>query len=94
MNQVNIKPVVSTDEIENKVLWFSGVTVSATSGNIITLNDSRITTDHVLVRCEFANNAAITALSSWNTQTAGKLIVAGTCTAATTAEICLAKKDN
>ena len=78
----------------NNDLFFSGVTVSATSGTIVTINDSRITTDHILARYEFANNAAITAPTAWNTNTAGRLTISGTCTSATTAEIVLVKKDN
>ena len=83
-----------SEEIENRVIWQTGVTVSATSGNIVTFNDSRITPDHVLANVVFTDNSKITALSSWSTQTAGRLTIAGTCTAATTAEILLIKKDN
>ena len=82
------------EEIENRVLWFPGVTVSATTGNIVAINDSRITAAHVLARCEFANNSNITALSSWSTETAGTFTISGTCTAATTADILLVKKNN
>lgn len=87
INEVNGKAT-------NNDLFFTSVTVSATSGTIVTLNDSRITTNHVLARCEFANNASITALTAWNTNTAGRLTISGTCTSATTAEILLVKKDN
>lgn len=87
--------VIELQNVENNNdLFFSGVTVSATTGNIVNLSDNRITTNHVLARCEFANNAAITALTSWSTNTAGKITISGTCTSATTAEILLIKKDN
>ena len=81
------------EEIENRVLWFPGATVSATTGNIVAINDSRITAAHVLARCEFTNNSNITALSSWSTETAGTFTISGTCTAATTADILLVRKD-
>ena len=77
-------------EIENRVL--PGTTVSATSGNIVTINDSRITTDHVLARAEFASSSNITALTRWSTDTAGQFTITGTCSAATTVDILLVKK--
>lgn len=82
------------EEIENRVLWFPGVTVSATTGNIVTINDSRITTAHVLASCTWASDSSITALTSWSTETAGTLTITGTCSAATTADILLVKKNN
>ena len=82
------------EEIENRVLWFPGVTVSATTGNIVTINDSRITTAHVLALCTWGSDSSITALTSWSTETAGQLTINGTCSAATTADILLVKKNN
>lgn len=82
------------EEIENRVLWFPGVTVSATTGNIINLSDSRITTGHVLAKCDWANDSYITALSSWSTETDGTLTISGTCSTATTADVMLVKKNN
>lgn len=81
-------------EIEDRVLWLPGVTVSATTGNIVDLSDDRITTDHVLASCTWANDSYITALSTWSTQTVGTLKISGTCTTATTADILLVKKNN
>lgn len=82
------------EEIENRVLWLPGVTVSATTGNIVNYSDSRITTDHVLASCTWASDSSITALTSWSTETAGTLTITGTCSAATTADILLVKKNN
>ena len=82
------------EEIENRVLWFPGVTVSATTGNIVNYSDSRITTAHVLASCTWASDSSITALTSWSTETAGQLTITGTCSAATTADILLVKKNN
>ena len=82
------------EEIENRVLWFPGVTVSATTGNIVSVSDSRITTNHVLASCTWASDSSITALSAWSTETAGQLTINGTCSTATTADILLVKKNN
>jgi len=82
------------EEIENRVLWLPGVTVSATTGSIVSVSDSRITTDHVLASCTWASDSSITALTSWSTETAGTLTITGTCSAATTADILLVKKNN
>lgn len=82
------------EEIENRVLWLPGVTVSATTGSIVSVSDSRITTDHVLASCTWASDSSITALTSWSTETAGQLTINGTCSAATTADILLVKKNN
>lgn len=82
------------EEIENRVLWLPGVTVSATTGSIVSVSDSRITTDHVLASCTWASDSSITALTSWSTETAGQLTITGTCSAATTADILLVKKNN
>ena len=81
-------------EIENKALWFTAVPVSVTSGTIIEFSDSRITTDHVLAAYVFYNEVSITELINWSTNLAGKITIAGTCTAATTVDLFLVKKNN
>ena len=81
-------------EIENRVLLLPGVTVSATTGSIVSVSDNRITTDHVLASCTWASDSSITALTSWSTETAGQLTINGTCSTATTADILLVKKNN
>ena len=81
------------DEIENRCLFFTGVTVSATTGTILSKSDSRITADHVLTNIVFNNTAAITTECTWTTD-AGSLTITGTCTTATTADITLIKKNN
>ena len=81
------------EEIENRCLFFTGVTVSATTGTILSINDSRITADHVLTNIVFNNTAAITTECTWTTA-AGSLTITGTCTTATTADITLIKKNN
>ncbi len=80
-------------QINNLVLWFTNVTVSATTGTIVSKRDSRITADHVLASCVWANPSAIIQDCTWTTA-AGSLTISGKCTTATTADICLVKKSN
>lgn len=89
----NCKQTTVGDEIANKVLRFDNITVNATTGDIATKNDDRITADHELVRHEFGNSLGIT--SGVNvTTSAGKVVLNGTCTSATTAKLILIKPDN
>ena len=81
------------DEVKNKVLRFDSVSVSATTGNIATVSDSRITADHVVVECVWGNSSYITT-NVTATTAAGSLTLNGTCTTATTATVTLVKKDN
>lgn len=79
--------------IANKVLRFDSVAVSATTGDIATVSDSRITADHVVVECVWGNSSYITT-DVTATTAAGSLTLNGTATAATTATVTLVKKDN
>lgn len=81
------------DEISNNVLRFDSVAVSATTGDIATVSDSRITADHVVVECVWGNPSYITT-NVTATTAAGSLTLNGTATAATTATVTLVKKDN
>lgn len=81
------------DATENKVLFFQNVACSATTGNFLTKSDAKITADHILTECVFANPSAITTDVTWTTAN-GSLTFNGTCTSATTATITLVKKDN
>ena len=81
------------DAAENKVLFFENVACSATTGNFLTKADAKITADHILTECVFANPAAITTDVTWTTAN-GSLTLNGTCASATTATITLVKKDN
>lgn len=80
-------------EINNNVLYFTNVAVSATTGNIVSLSDARITADHVVTSCVFANLSSIASNINWITAT-GSLTLSGTCTSATTANIVLVLKTN
>lgn len=74
-------------------LYFTAVAISATTGDIATVTDASITADHVVAECVFANPSAITTDVTWTTAS-GSLVLNGTCTAATTANIVLVKKNN
>lgn len=74
-------------------LWFTNVAVSATTGDIATITDSNITADYVLARIEWANPSAIITDVTWTTS-AGSLVLNGTASSATTANILLVLKNN
>ena len=79
----------------DKVLFFSGVTCAATTGNFVQYVNSKITSNHVLVYCEFANPGAVSPKLSWTTSGSNQwLRINGTCTTATTCDVVLIKKNN
>lgn len=71
-------------------LYFKDVAISAMTGDFASVNDSAITADYVVAECDFSNPSAITTDVTWTTAS-GWLILNGTCTAATTANIVLVK---
>ena len=81
------------DAAEGKVLYFTNVAISATTGDIATILNSAITADHVLVEITWASPRRIRSDVTWTTAN-GSLTLNGTCAAATTADITLIKKDN
>jgi hypothetical protein len=81
------------DEVSNNCLRFENITVNATTGDIATITDARITADHVVAECVWGNASAITTDVTCTTS-AGSAVLNGTCTAATTATITLVKKCN
>lgn len=74
-------------------LWFTNVAISATTGDIATISDSAITANHVLGRIEWTNPSYITTDVTWTTS-AGSLVLNGTASSATTANILLVLKNN
>ena len=74
-------------------LYFTSVAVSATTGDIATVSNADITADHVVAEITLANPSAITTVVTWTTSS-GSLVLNGTCTSATTADIVLVKKNN
>lgn len=78
----------------NKVLYLTGITVSANTGDIVTYTNSAITANHVVAEISFANPSAITTTSVTWTTSNGSLTINGACRLATTANVVLIKKDN
>ena len=76
-----------------KVLYYTGVAVTAGTGDIVNYSNTAITNEHVLAECVFANPSAITTNVAWTT-TAGNLRLNGTCSSATTVNVVLIRKDN
>ena len=74
-------------------LYLTSVAISATTGDIATVSNASITADYVLAEITFANPSAITTDVTWTTSS-GSLVLNGTCSTATTANIVLVKKDN
>ena len=74
-------------------LYFTNVTVTATTGDIVSLSNSAITANFVLANITFANQGAISGDVTWTTAS-GSLKLNGTCTTATTADIVLVLKNN
>lgn len=74
-------------------LYFQNVAVAATTGDIATISNAKITADHVVADVTCANPSYITPGATWRTS-AGSLVLNGTCTAATTVNIVLVKKNN
>ena len=77
----------------DKVLYLASVAVTATNGNIISVSNAKITTDHVLTEIVFAAPENIITDMTWATSD-GSLTIVANCVAATTANIVLEKKDN
>lgn len=82
-----------SSQAANKVLYFTGVACSATTGDFTSYSNSAITANHVVSECVFANPSAITTDVTWTTAN-GSVTLNGTCTTATTVNLVLVKKDN
>lgn len=80
-------------DIADKVLYLTSVAISATTGDIASVSNAAIDSDHVVAECVFADPSAITTAVTWTTGT-GTLVLNGTCASATTANIVLIRKDN
>lgn len=83
------------DEIEGGKIWKPSQTINSTSGSSGTLciiTDPLITADHVLTKFVAANRNVITSDITC-TPSSGQVVITGTSTAATTAEIMLVRPD-
>lgn len=89
----NIVATSIGSEIDNIILWKGTQAIASTggsSGTLCTITDDAITTDHVLAKFAPADKeAVITAVTC--TTSAGRAVITGTSTSATTAEIVLVK---
>jgi len=74
-------------------LYFQNIAVSATTGDIATVSNSKITADHVVAEITWGNPSYITSDVTWTTS-AGSLILNGTASSATIVNIVLVKKNN
>ena len=88
--------VAAINEIKEgsgKTLYYTSVACAATTGNFTTVNDAKITANHVIAECVFANPSAITTDVTWTT-TNGSVTLNGTCASATTCTLVLVEKNN
>ena len=83
----------SAAHVSDFCLMFKDQAVTATTGDIATITDSRITANHVVVDCVWGNASAITTDVTWTTS-AGSLVLNGTCSTATTVTVTLVMKQN
>lgn len=93
---VSDKTTYSSEKIEaivGSALYFQNVAVAARTGDIVSINNAKITDSHVVAECVFAKPSAINSDVTWTTAD-GSFVLNGTCTAATTANIVLVKKNN
>lgn len=72
-------------------LYLTSVTCSAMTGDFASVNNTSITADHVVAECVFANQSHIASDVTWTTAN-GSLVLNGTCSSATTANIVLVKQ--
>ena len=88
-----VRDVGVTDITSGKVLYYTNVACSATTGDFVNYSNTEISNEHILAECVFANPSAIRAGVTWTT-TSGNLKLNGTCATATTCNVVLIKKDN
>ena len=92
-NESKWKATSVVDEISNKVIYLTNKPVTVGSNTtILTVNDPRITADHILVDCVFGDSNRISQDPEYTTSS-GTLVLSGTCTRETTANIILIKED-
>ena len=86
LSATNVQAAIDEMMVKSKIV-LPEVPVRALTGDIIDYNDSRITADHNLIECVFANPSAITSITSppGLVTSEGNIRLGGTCTAATTA---------
>lgn len=81
------------NKFKNNILYYTGVTCSATTGNFVNYSQTAITANHVLLDVQFARPDYITSDFTWTTA-AGNIKLNGTCKTATTCYLVLGLKQN
>ena len=77
----------------NDILYFTGVTCTATTGNFVNYSNAAITANHILLDVSFAVPEYIGNSITWTTSS-GNIKISGKCTTATTCYLILGKKQN
>lgn len=87
--------LVTIDEITKDIRprVFTGSVTAATNSTIMTISDDWIDSNTIVIDCSFRTQSAIASNVTW-TSTAGSIIFTGTATAATQADVILAKRGN
>jgi hypothetical protein len=80
-------------DVSKGILFFKDQPVLATTGDICTISNSKITANHVVTEAVWGDSSKITTDVTWTTS-AGYLRLNGTCSGATTVTITLAEKQN
>lgn len=84
---------LSSNALANRNLYYTNVACAANTGDIATVSNAAISSNHVVAEISFAKPSYITTDVTWTTSS-GSLVLSGTCTNATTANILLVLKDN
>ena len=84
--ETTIAKDMSTDK-----LWYYHVPVTATTGQIVDIIDSRITPQHVLAEITWADESKITSLTQWTTDIDGHFSISGAASAATECTVLLVR---
>lgn len=89
---------VADAQARKNILYYNDQNVNVnTNAQIIRIpasgTDSKITTNTVLLRCDFASSPSVHAVYNWQSFN-GYFVITGTCTSATTANVTLGQKGN
>ena len=85
----NAEETTIAKEMSTDKLWYYHVPVTATTGQIVDIIDSRITPQHVLAEITWTDSSKITSLSLWTTEIDGHFSITGAASAATECTVLL-----
>ena len=91
IEDINASIEDTAELVDNKILVFNNVevTTSATEGTIATITDSRISSDHELLSCEFNDPSNVTSQRLTLTPSDGSATLSGISSGPTSARIIL-----